>query len=184
MALRNGHGKGAGVPRLEVLPADELPKGVAALQPSLAALPRPPYAKGSAEAQEAGRRGGKAKAGTTALASGLGLAKTFADPSLEPYRCAAENFARLHINRLSQTVGGGVIEPGWSSVVWSAAFQLAGSRWAFEVKGDVSLGSKLANDSRQNLLAAHELAARMASARTKPDLTSLIAAASRPRGAE
>ncbi len=28
MALRSGHGTGAGVPRVEVLPADELPAGV------------------------------------------------------------------------------------------------------------------------------------------------------------
>jgi hypothetical protein len=27
MALRTGHGHGAGVPRVEVLPADELPRG-------------------------------------------------------------------------------------------------------------------------------------------------------------
>lgn len=30
MALRAGHGAGAGVPRIEVLPADEIPVGVAA----------------------------------------------------------------------------------------------------------------------------------------------------------
>jgi hypothetical protein len=28
MALRTGHGNGAGVPRIEVLPVDELPAGV------------------------------------------------------------------------------------------------------------------------------------------------------------
>jgi hypothetical protein len=30
MALRTGHGKGAGAPRIEVLPVDELPAGVSA----------------------------------------------------------------------------------------------------------------------------------------------------------
>jgi hypothetical protein len=30
MTLRNSHGTGAGVPRVEVLPADELPAGVQA----------------------------------------------------------------------------------------------------------------------------------------------------------
>ncbi len=32
MALRNGHGNGAGQPRVEVLPPDELPLGVQAIQ--------------------------------------------------------------------------------------------------------------------------------------------------------
>jgi hypothetical protein len=50
-------------------------------------------------------------------------------------------------------------------MVASAALQLAASRFAFEVLGDLELGSKLANDSRQNLLAAHELCAREGKAR-------------------
>jgi hypothetical protein len=51
--------------------------------------------------------------------------------------------------------------------VASAALQLAASRFAFEVLGDMQLGSRLANDSRQNLLAAHELCAREALSRPK-----------------
>ena len=47
----------------------------------------------------------------------------------------------------------------------SAALQLAASRFAFEVLSDVALGSRLANDSRQNLLAGYELCARKATAR-------------------
>lgn len=167
MALRTGHGRGAGVPRIEVLPVDELPKGLAVVEPQGQALPRPPYASGSAEAREAGRRGGKRKAGTTALACGLGLAKAFADPSFEPYRRAAETFAKLHVRNLAQTVGGGQCGPAPASIVWSAGLQLAASRWAFEVSGDPALGSKLANDSRQNLLAAHELCAREAESRIR-----------------
>lgn len=50
-------------------------------------------------------------------------------------------------------------------MVQTAALQLAGSRAAFE-KGDLKLGSQLGNDSRQNLLAAHEIAAREAEARS------------------
>jgi hypothetical protein len=42
--------------------------------------------------------------------------------------------------------------------------QLAASRFAFD-RGEPELGSKLANDSRQNLLAAHELCAREAASR-------------------
>lgn len=170
MALRTGHGRGAGVPRVEVLPADELPKGLALVKPEARALPRPPYAAGSAEAREAGRRGGKRKAGTTALASGIGLAKAFSDPTFTPYRRAAEHFAKLHVRRLADSVGGGECGPAPSSIIWSAGLQLAASRWAFEVAGDPALGSKLANDSRQNLLAAHELCAREAAARPRESL--------------
>ena len=165
MALRAGHGRGAGQPRIEVLPVDELPAGVAAPKPQTQALARPPYAAGSAEAREAGRRGGQRKAGTTALASKIGLAKAFADPSFEPYRRAAEAFAKLHVRTLAQSVGGGVCGPAPASIVWSAGLQLAASRWAFEAAGDPALGSRLANDSRQNLLAAFELCAREAVAR-------------------
>jgi hypothetical protein len=167
MTLRRGHGKGAGTPRVEVLPPVELPDGLPALQPAARAMPRPPYAAGSAEAREAGRRGGTAKQGRTALAAGVGLEDTFADPSFQRYRSAAENFARLHISRLAATVGGGDCGPAPASIVWSAGLQLAASRWAFEVRGDHALGSKLANDSRQNLLAAHELCAREAEARKR-----------------
>lgn len=167
MALRSGHGRGAGVPRIEVLPVDELPAGLAVVKPYEQALPRPPYAAGSAEAREAGRRGGKRKAGTTALASGIGLAKAFSDPTFAPYRRAAEHFAKLHVRRLADSVGGGECGPAPSSIIWSAGLQLAASRWAFEAAGDPALGSRLANDSRQNLLAAHELAAREGEARVR-----------------
>lgn len=158
MPLRTSHSK----PRPEVPRPAELPAGVAASEPPLEALPRPPYRKGSAAARQAGARGGRRKAGTTQLATGLGLAKTFADESFERYRTAAQNFARTHVQRLATLVGGGECGPGPSSIVWSAGLQLAASRWAFEVKGDAALGSRLADASRANLLAAHELCAREA----------------------
>jgi hypothetical protein len=56
-------------------------------------------------------------------------------------------------------------------MVSSAALQLAASRWAFDraaATDDAAmfkLGSALANDSRQNLLAAYELAVREGKAR-------------------
>ncbi len=166
MALRTGHGNGAGVPRVEVLPVDELPEGVAAAEPRRAAMPRPPYAAGSAEAREAGGRGGRRKAGTTALASRLGLSGVVADPTFAPYKGAAETFRRAQVTRLASTVGGGECGPAPSSIVASAALQLAASRWAFD-RSMHELGSKLANDSRQNLLAAHELCAKEAQARPR-----------------
>jgi hypothetical protein len=58
-------------------------------------------------------------------------------------------------------------------VVASAALQLAASRYLFDLAGQgnpdlFAVASKLANDSRQNLLAAHELCAREAKARPNP----------------
>lgn len=130
-------------------------------------MPRPPYAAGTPEAREAGRRGGAKKAGTTALASKLGLTTAFTDARFNRYRSAAENFARLHVRDLARTAGGGTCGPAPSSVVWSAALQLAGSRFAFEVLGDLALGSRLADASRANLLSAFELCAREAATRPR-----------------
>jgi hypothetical protein len=46
---------------------------------------------------------------------------------------------------------------------------LAASRFAFEVLGNLALGSRLGDASRQNLLAAFELCAREAGARSEDD---------------
>jgi hypothetical protein len=167
MALRTGHGNGAGVPRIEVLPADELPAGVAAPKRSSQAevrrdaLGRPADAE---SAREMGRRGGRSHAGKSRLASKLGLVVIAADPTFTPYRTSAETFKTAQVTRLALTVGGGECGPAPSSIVASAALQLAASRWAFD-RGMHELGSKLANDSRQNLLAAHELCAKEAEAK-------------------
>ena len=66
-------------------------------------------------------------------------------------------------------------------MVASAALQLGASRYAFDkfaATADASwakLGSSLANDSRQNLLAAYELATREAHARPRKDADPLAA---------
>jgi len=168
MALRNGHGNGAGVPRVEVMPADELPVGVAAPQRNdRAAVERDAQGRlaDAAAAAELGRLGGLARAGQSRLARRLSLGETFADPRFDPYARAARAFRRAQVRRLTESVGGGECGPAPSSIVASASLQLAASRFAFEVLGDMVLGSRLANDSRQNLLAAHELCAREAQAR-------------------
>ena len=70
-------------------------------------------------------------------------------------------------------MAGGEPGPAASSIVASAALQLAASRWAYDAAARknsrerpalLKLASALANDSRQNLLAAHELAVREAQA--------------------
>jgi hypothetical protein len=176
MTLRTGHGNGKGQPRIEVLPPDELPAGIPDAQESQDVKPkkgkRRAFAAGD-EARELGRVGGKANRGRRKLATGLAMGGTKAVKGFGEYRRAAKTFSRDQCTELAQTVGGGEIGIAPSSVVMSSAMQLAGSRFLFDKaaqSGDPDLfrlASQLANDSRQNLLAAHELAARQAVARQK-----------------
>jgi hypothetical protein len=86
MALRTGHGKGAGVPRVEVLPADELPRPVA---PPLAAPSVPLVFRhdgkiaDSETARALGKKGGLTKARRVRLVDSLGLKKIAADASFK-----------------------------------------------------------------------------------------------------
>ncbi|HMA97095.1 MAG TPA: hypothetical protein VKP30_30635 [Polyangiaceae bacterium] len=173
MALRTGHGTGAGVPRVEVLPVDELPEGTpapAGADSRLAATERGKFTAGNRRSV----LGGKATAGQCRLAKRLHLGESFSDPRFTYYARSAKVWRNAQLRQLSATVGGGFVGPGPSSVIASAALQLAASRFAFEVLGDLVLGSKLANDSRQNLLAAHELTAKEAAARPKRDPISTL----------
>jgi len=98
-----------------------------------------------------------------ALARGLGLRELSAELLL-PYLDDAAEFAERECCRLAREVGGGQIGAGPSSIVGSAALQLAASRAAF-ASGELIYGSRLADASRANLLSAHELCAREAKAR-------------------
>lgn len=167
MALRTGHGHGAGMPRIEVLPADELPAGV----PD-DARPDSPTDRGEAGRFARGNRlaraGGKARAGKTRLADRLGLRQLPDGAAFAPYKASAVSFRRAQCAALAASVGGGYCGPAPSSFVASAALQLAWSRYLSDVAAETGDGelaiqaSRLANDSRQNLLAAHELCAREA----------------------
>jgi hypothetical protein len=170
MALRKGHGTGAGKPRIETLPVDELPAGVPENARTVSRSDRRErglFAPGNAFA----RAGGKARAGKTRLADRLGLHPLPEGSTFAPYKAGAVSFRRAQCAALAAMVGGGYCGPGPSACVASAALQLAWSRWfsdraAETGNGDFALqASKLANDSRQNLLAAHELCAREAEAR-------------------
>jgi hypothetical protein len=169
-ALRSGHGTGAGQPRIEVLPVDELPVGV----PDIARHESPSdrgeagrFAPGNSLA----RRGGHARAGKTRLADRLGLSRLPEDAAFRPYKAAAVSFRRAQCATLAMTVGGGLCGPGPSSMVASAALQLSWSRYLGDraaIDGDPELAlkaSRLAEASRQSLLAAHELCAKEAKVR-------------------
>ena len=183
MALRSGHGNGAGVPRIEVLPADELPEGVQAPKQVPSRAERRAdgtFAPGASTVQS---QGGRSRRQATRLARRLGLGELPDDAAFKPYRAAAAAFRRFHVSTLAQSVGGGHCGPGPASVVATAAWQLAVSRYLFDraalsgERDDFALASKLANDSRQNLLAAHELCAREAEARAKANPTNAHKAA-------
>ena len=81
--------------------------------------------------------------------------------------------------------GGGEVGPGPASVVSTAALQMAASRWLADEgarTGSAKMlldASRLADSSRQNLLAAHELAAREAAARPRDPMTLDFAARAR-----
>ena len=172
MTIRNGHGTGAGTPRVEVLPADELPEGV----PVQARPPSPTdrgeggrFAPGNALA----RQGGRALAGKSRLTSRLGLSSLPEGSAFAPYRRAAASFRRAQCAELARCIGGGVCGPGPSSIVASAALALAWSRYLADraaETGDVETAmraARLGETSRQHLLAAHELTAREAQARPR-----------------
>ena len=171
MTLRKGHGRGAGVPRIEVLPADELPIGVQAPAQDESTGERRPDGTWVPGARTAQSDGGRSRRDQTRLSRRMGLAILAADAAFAPYKRAASDFRRTHATTLARTVGGGQCGPGPSSIIATAAWQLAASRFLFDLgaaKGDPKLmleASRLGDASRQNLLAAHELAAREATAR-------------------
>ncbi len=166
MTLVRTSKEGAALVHVEVARADELPAGMPA-----DAREESPTDRGEGGRFAAGNviaiNGGRARSGHTRLARKVALGETFADPRFDTYARAARAFRRAHVTTLARSVGGGHCGPGPASIVASAALQLAASRFAFEVLGDMALGSRLADSSRQNLLAAHELCAREAQARPK-----------------
>lgn len=169
MTLRKGHGKGAGQPRIEVLPANELPAGVPEDAPPTERPQRGPDGR-FLSGNRLSAQGGKRKAGALALARKLGLSQEQSE-QFRPYLRHAEQWRRHKVNELAATVGGGQCGAGPSSIIATAARQLASSMYLFDLataSGDPELharASKLGNDSRQNLLAAHELAAKEAASR-------------------
>lgn len=173
--VRAGHGKGQGSPHVEPPPPDELSAPVPASVPTVPlTFRRDGRIADSLTARELGRRGGEATARRVKLIDSLGLATLVEGSAFGPYRLAAEGFVEHHLEELARLAGGRV-GSGPSTMVASAALQLAASRFAFDKAaetGDVALmklGSSLATDSRQNLLCAYELAVREAEGRRQSD---------------
>jgi hypothetical protein len=173
MTLRNCSKPGAMPVHPEVLRADELPAGVPG--PTRPAAHRDGggrFRPGPGTAALASTAG-KAAHESRQLAALLGLWDAPEGHPYAPYARLAREWRDAHMATLSATVAGGSVGPGPASVVSTAALQMAASRWLYDL--GVSAGdpkalldaSKLADSSRQNLLAAHELAAREAQARPR-----------------
>jgi hypothetical protein len=180
MALRNGHGNGKGVPRIETLAADEQPVGVPAPggpvappAPDVARKPNGTVADRQA-AIELGRRGGIARAAKAAQLRALtGLGLLGATPEvLRPYLAAALEFAEHEVARLARECGGGVCPSNAAALVLAAARAMAASCAAYAT-GDLALGAKLGAEVRSNLLGARELTVKEAKSRPRDEMAEL-----------
>lgn len=157
------------------MPADELPAGVPApARPAVARDERGRILPGDG-ASALARAGGRAKAEARQLGQLLGLQEVPEGHPYAPYARLAREWRDDHMRQLASHVAGGEVGPGPASIVSTAALQLAASRWLSDkgaAEGDARAildASKLADASRQNLLAAHELAAREAKGRPQRD---------------
>src|ERR1019366_70082 len=95
MALRTGHGTGAGVPRVEVLTADELRGGVQETPQASAGHERRPdgtFARGARTVEAAG---GGATPAKSRLTPPLGLSPLAEAHPFRPSRAAAATFRRV-----------------------------------------------------------------------------------------
>lgn len=150
---------------------DELPAGVPdAPRPKANRDGRGRFVSGPGT-RAAAAKAAKAKAEAAKLARLLGFADIPDDHAFARYHRLAREWRDAHVSELASTVGGGQVGPGPASIVATAALQLAASRYFVDLGTEhgtpklIMLGSKLANESRQNLLCAHELCAREAKAR-------------------
>jgi hypothetical protein len=165
--LRTAHGSAADRGRVlvvETTPHDELTAGTAA-EPLPKVAPghqaRLLAGKPSAEDQ---RAAGLAAAAARAAQRELMRLGLPASSPLAPYAREAERWALAEVRRLARDVGGGQCPPNVAALVRSAAYAMAGSLLAY-AQGDLGLAARLSTEQRQNVLAAHSLAALEAKAR-------------------
>jgi hypothetical protein len=169
MALRKGHGAGKGVPRIEVLPPDELPDPVPA-EPAQLARREDGTIADSESAKALGARGGAAKAQKKRLLQGMGLVQLTEDKVFTPYYKAAQAWLDHQVETYAR-MSGGFLGAGPSTFLGNAAIALALSRYC----ADKGFNQDDENVSRQTLrymdafkqqqLAAYELAVREAKMR-------------------
>jgi hypothetical protein len=152
-----------------VLPPDELPAPVPG-EPAPIRRREDGTLADTDSAKALGRLGGLAKAQRARLVAGLGIEDLAEDAAFRPFQVAADEFYRQHVETLAR-MAGGECGPAPATMVATASLQLAASRFLFAEgakAGDVGklkAASSLGDASRQNLLAAYELAVREAEAK-------------------
>ena len=179
MVLRTTAQPGRMPVHIEVTRPDELDAPVPADDVALAGVERRSNGQFATPeaATVAARKGGAVKARRVRLARSLGLQSLEQSAAFAPYRRSASAFRQYHCKELAR-MAGGEVSAGPCSMVASASLQLAASRFLFDQaaqSGDAAtfkIASGLANDSRQNLLCAYELATREAKCRTPTPKTS------------
>lgn len=169
MTLRKGHGNGAGVPRIEVLPPDELPDPIPGVPEPLARRADGTVADSEA-AKALGARGGLAKASKKKLLQGMGLAHLTEDNQFKPYWNAAQAWLDATV-AIYAAMCGGVLGPGPSALLGNAAITLAFARYltdkSFNESNELHARQALRymDAMKQQKLAAYELAVREAKMR-------------------
>lgn len=193
VTLRSGHGdmRDHG-PRIEVLPADELPRGVSGVTVVDSDQERRPNGRFAPGVKGAPGRGGAAGRGRARLTVRLGMSGLPSDNAFQPYRRSATTLRRVQCNELARSVGGGQCGPMAAAMVTSGALLLAWSRYfsdkaalATDLKEQMELvmrAARLSETSRQHMLAAWEVTAREAQSRPKkaPDVLGAFRASVRP----
>lgn len=172
MALRKGHGTGAGKLRIENLPPDEQPDGMADLS-----RPGPQEGRGAdgrfMPANPLARLGGKARQNYAKMSVKIvsnGMENV--SPGLQIYMRRAEKFRRVTCREYARDVGGGYCGAAVSMLVLKAAQAFAWSQYFHDMAtsggGDIDLISKetrLAEMGKGFLTMAYELCARQGKSR-------------------
>src|SRR5678816_326262 len=107
MAVRPGHGKGKGVPRVETKPIKELPLGVQVDVQVEAPGERDSGGRFTSNSRTAQRQGGHALSLKSRLARKMGLNSPLNNEAFEPYKRAGGQFRKVQVRHLALTVGGG-----------------------------------------------------------------------------
>lgn len=169
MSLRKGHGTGKGAPRIEVLPADELPDPVPGAAEPLARREDGTIAD-SSSAKALGARGGLAKAQKKKILHGMGLVSMAEDSAFTPYYKAAQAWLDA-VTGVYAAMCGGVLGPGPAALLGNAAIALAMSRYltdkAFATEDETlsRQATRYWDAMKQQKLAAYELGVREAKMR-------------------
>jgi hypothetical protein len=174
MAIRNGHGNGAGTPRVEVLPPDEQPPAQAVVaDPLTTGRDERKRIRTTAAARAMAKLPRRSRFMTRELACHEGF---------EPHNRRRLEWQKARLNELARAHGGSVSR-GVGAIVASAAWLYAAGEFAAELAakaGDVELfktAASLTSTARQHELASWELAAREATARREANPAAAHAAA-------